>query len=152
MRKFLLILPIVLAAAVLAVMAAIYANDSRAFYRRDRDLPPRIEFSWTPRGPVELEEMKGRLRIEDDYGLDFTTYRMHIREIGKTIDYPVRGVIGRTFEQDIFLSWLANNPKVREHNTLTLDFSIADDRGQEAKATHVIKLKWDDPGVPVLVE
>lgn len=132
---------VALAIAILAVMGLIMTRDTRTLSARGDDAPPKIEFSWSPAGPVSLREMKGFLTIKDDYGIDFTSYRMRLPELDKTLDLPIDGLIGKDYEQPISFSLLADNPKLRGHDRLTVEISVADDRGQKATLTRVIMLK-----------
>jgi hypothetical protein len=133
--------PLYAGLAVLAVMAAVAARDSRALMTRSEDLPPVIDFTWTPAGAVDLREMRGFLSIKDDYALDFTTYRMTLVEIDRTIDLPIEGLIGREYEQDVSFSLIADHPRLRETDRLTVHVAIADDKGQTSTITRVIRLK-----------
>ena len=134
-------LPIVLSGVILLVMAVIIFFDVRQSMMRKEDLPPSIDFTWTPSGRVSLKEMKGFLSMKDDYALDFKTYRMIIVELGKTVDLPIDGLIGKDYEQTISLSWLAENPKLIGKDKITLEFFIADDHGQKTTITRVIPLE-----------
>jgi len=137
---------------VLAVMGWLVFRDStRTPLRPLADRPPEVEFTWSPLGPVTLQEFKGFLSLQDDHALDFTTYKFRIVEIDKTIGLPIEGMIGREYTSDIYLSWLVNNAKVLESDHLTFEISVADDKGQETKITRMVKLK-PAAGVPVLVK
>ena len=135
------LLPIGGALLVLLVTTAIFVNDWRILNSRDQDMPPVIEFTWSPLGTVDLKEFRGHLKIEDDYGLDFTTYRMRIVEMNKTYDLPIPGMMGKTYESPISLGLLLNNPDIVRTDQLTIQFSISDDQGQEAKLERVVKIK-----------
>jgi hypothetical protein len=134
-------LPMVLAVLILGVMGFIMVRDRESLLGRSEDLPPVIEFTWTPLGPVDLREMKGFLSMKDDYALDFTTYRMSIVELDKTYDLPIDGMIGRDYEQNVSLSLLSDNATLKEKGKVTIEFSIADDRGQTSTISRSIKLK-----------
>lgn len=140
-RTFVDYLPIVLGALILLAVSAIVSEEHLTLFSRGTDRPPTIEFTWTPLGRVSLFEMQGHLKIVDDYALDFTTYRLTIKEIDKTIDLPIDGLVGREYEQDISLSYLANNAILNSKKTVTLEFSISDDVGQKATVVKEIKLK-----------
>lgn len=140
-RTFVDYLPIVLGALILLAVAAIAAEEHLTLFSRGTDRPPTIEFTWMPIGRVSLFEMKGHLRMVDDYALDFTTYRMTIKEIDKTIDLPIDGLVGREYEQDISLSYLANDAVLNSRKTVTIEFTIADDKGQKTTLVKEIKLK-----------
>ena len=97
----------------------------------------------TPRGTPEgrMKEMRGFLTLKDDYGLDFTTYRMRLVEIDKTIDLPIDGLIGMDYEQSVSFSLIADNPKLSGKDKLTVEIEVADDRGQRSTLTRVISIK-----------
>ena len=101
------LLPVTAALLVILGMTAIFINDRHRLNFRNQDMPPVIEFTWTPLGVVDLKEFRGFLKMQDDYGLDFTTYRMHIAEIDKTYDLPIDGLIGKEYESPISLGLLA---------------------------------------------
>lgn len=140
-RTFVDYLPIVLGALILLAVGAIASEEHLTLFSRGTDRPPTIEFTWTPIGRVSLFEMQGHLKIVDDYALDFTTYRLTIKEIDKTIDLPIDGLVGREYEQDISLSYLANDAILNLKKTATLEFSISDDKGQKTTLVKEIKLK-----------
>ncbi|MEY4744936.1 MAG: hypothetical protein RL272_881 [Candidatus Parcubacteria bacterium] len=131
--------PMALGLAILAVMGLIAASDTRKLTARSEDLPPRIEFTWSPAGAVDLKDMHGFLTLKDDYALDFKTYRMRLVEVDKTIDLPIDGLIGKDYEQPVSLGLVAGNPRL--NGRLTVEISIADDRGQKSTLTRVITLK-----------
>jgi hypothetical protein len=134
-------LPVSLAIAILGVMSIIVLRDSASIMKRNNDLPPIIDFTWTPIGPTDLREMKGFLSIKDDYALDFTTYKMRIVELDRSYDLPIDGMIGREYEQSVSLSLLADNDVLRQRGKVTVEFSIADDRGQSSTISRTIKLR-----------
>lgn len=132
-------IPLGLGIAILVVMGFIITSDTKKLTARPEDLPPRIEFTWSPAGPVDLKEMRGYLSIKDDYGLDFKTYRMRLVEVDKTIDLPIEGLIGKEYEAPVSFALIADNPRL--NGRLTVEISIADDRGQKSTLTRVITLK-----------
>jgi hypothetical protein len=134
-------LPLVISIGVLLVMTAVFVRDWTRLNQRDEDTPPVIEFTWSPLGPVDLKEMRGFLKMADDYALDFTTYRMEIRELGRSYDLPIEGLIGREYEQPISLGLLASDPGLTGRDRITIKFSIKDDRGQAAELERIIHLK-----------
>lgn len=136
-----MMVPLGLSAAILVIMGLIIAKDTRALMSREEDLPPVIEFSWSPAGDVDLKEMKGFLTIKDDYAIDFTTYRFTIVELNKTLDLPIDGLMGKDYEQSVSLSLIADRPEVLRQEKLTIEISVADDKGQQTSITRVIKLK-----------
>lgn len=132
--------PVVASVAVLLLMMFVIARDFTIAGRKE-DLPPVIDFTWTPVGPVDLREMKGFLTMRDDYALDFTTYQMKIVELDRTFGLPIDGVIGKDYEQMVSLSLFADNGTLLEKGRVTLQFSIADDKGQVTTIERVMKLK-----------
>lgn len=135
------LIPLTLGLIILLVMAVIITKDTRSLMTRGDDLPPRIEFSWTPAGAVSLKEMRGFLTLKDDYALDFTTYRMRLVELDKTIDLPIDGMIGKDYEQNVSFSLLAESPMMFGREKLTVEIEVADDKGQKSTLTRVITLK-----------
>lgn len=135
------LLPLIISVGVLAVMTVVFVRDWTRLNQRDEDTPPVIEFTWSPLGPVDLKEMRGFLKITDDYALNFTTYRMEVRELGRSYDLPIEGLIGREYEQPISLGLLASDPGLAGRDRITVRFSIEDDRGQAAELERVIHLK-----------
>ncbi|MBN1585611.1 hypothetical protein JW899_04570 [Candidatus Uhrbacteria bacterium] len=133
--------PVVASLAVLVAMTAVFANDWRKVNMRNEDRPPVLEFTWTPLGEVDLKDFRGVLKITDDYGLDFTSYRMHIAETGKTYDMPIPGMMGREYEAPISLGLLANNPDIYGKRQVTLRFEITDDRGQLSELERVVRIR-----------
>ena len=128
--------------SVLAVIGWLVIGDlSLRPEARPADAPPEVDFTWTPLGPVTLDEFKGFLSLKDDHALDFTTYKFRIVELDKTIGLPIEGMIGKEYTSDIYLSWLTNNSKVMESDQLTFEISVSDDRGQNTSIRRVVKLK-----------
>lgn len=127
--------------AVLGYMGLLIARDSGLFAERLKDEPPQIEFTWTPLGPLDLREMKGRLTMSDDHGLDFTTYRFKIVELDKTVDMPIDGLVGKEYESSVYLGLLADDPRLLELDRLTLEITVADDSGQKMTISRVVRLK-----------
>jgi len=81
------------------------------------------------------------MRIVDDYGIDFTSYRFTIEELNKTIDLPTPGMLGREYEQDVTLSTLADNAVLLQAGKATIDITVADDAGQVTTIQKIIKIK-----------
>lgn len=129
-----------LAVTALFVMSLVYLADWSRINIREEDTPPRIEFTWTPLGPVDLKEMRGFLKLTDDYALDFTSYRMTVVELDRTFDLPIDGLIGREYETPISLSLLASDPSLYGKPKLTLRFTVSDDQGQRAELERTIHL------------
>jgi len=127
--------------AVLVLMGRLIAKDSGFFAKRLKDEPPRIEFTWTPLGPLSLKDMKGYLTMKDDFALDFTTYRFRIVELDKTVDMPIDGLVGNEYESNVYLALLADDPRLVGLDRLTLEISVADDRGQKTTIDRVVRIK-----------
>ena len=140
-RHFTDYLPYVLGVLILLSVTAIAAEEHLTLFTRGTDHPPDIEFTWTPVGRVDLREMQAKLKITDDYGIDFSTYRFTIVELKKTMDLPIPGLVGREYEQDVSFSMLADNAILQVARQATIQISVADDAGQETSIEKVIKLK-----------
>lgn len=143
-------LPLALGVIVLLVMAWIALKETPVLGGRANDTPPSIEFTWTPIGRPELMDIRGKLRVVDDYGLDFSSYSMRIAEIEKTLDYPVPGVAGKEFEQDISFAQFAMHAVLLQKGEMTVEFRMKDDAGQEAMLSKVVKFKQYE-GIPNLI-
>ena len=141
LKKFAKLLPLVIAVAVLATMTVIVVRDGMRKSAAGPDLPPVVDLTWTPLGPLDLRDFKGRLTMSDDRALDFKTYRFRIVELDKTLDLPIPGMIGREYSQDVFLGLIANDPKLADKSRLTIEVSIADSAGQVTSIRRVIRLK-----------
>lgn len=134
--------PALLAAAILIIMVAILTNDKAALAIRLNDQAPTIEFDLPEfEGPADLRLLLGQLRMQDDYGLDFTTYRMKLVELGKEYDLPIPGMLGKDYEQRISFSWLEDKPEIAGLGELTVEFAIADDHGQKTTLAKKIPLR-----------
>ncbi|MDD5251014.1 MAG: hypothetical protein PHT12_00095 [Patescibacteria group bacterium] len=148
--------PIALAGLALAVMGVVYLFEKPRLPEPSAttasgDQPPTIEFTWTPLGPVDLKEFKGQLVMKDDNALDFSTYQMRIVEIDKTIGLPIPGVVGKEYTSPVYLGLIADDSRLIDHGSVTLEFSIADDRGQRTMRQYSIALKKATAGsLPVL--
>ena len=140
-KKFIRLLPLWLALAVLAVMTALVIRDSRRAELAGPDLPPFVDLTWTPLGPLDLKEFRGRLTMADDRALDFRTYRFRIVELDRTLDMPIEGLVGREYQQDIYLGLIADDTRLAEATRLTLEVSIADDAGQTTAIRRVVRIK-----------
>ncbi|MEK9152831.1 MAG: hypothetical protein AAB692_05705 [Patescibacteria group bacterium] len=130
-----------ISSAVLAVALMIIFGDKAPRYVRVNDAPPAIEFTWTPNEPARLEDIRGHLAMHDDYALDFMSYRLRVVEIDKTVDLPIDGLIGSSYEQDIYLGLLKDKPGMAGLKQVSLEFSIADDSGQVTRLVRVIPLR-----------
>jgi hypothetical protein len=134
-------IPVTLGVVILVIMGFIIANDTHALLARTVDLPPTIDFTWTPAGAVDLKQMRGTLTMSDDYALDFKTYRMRLVELDKTIDLPIDGLIGKEYSAPVSFGLIADDPRLIGKDHLTVVISIADDKGQTTTLTRVIQLK-----------
>lgn len=140
------IVSIVVAALILGLVGTVYLKDRFAMENRgpsDGDMPPTIDFTWEPLGRVFLEEVRGKVHMKDDHGLDFTTYRMTVVEANKTLDLPIPGMAGREYEQDISFVQFARSTDILRKGEITVEFRIKDDAGQETVLTKVIKVRND---------
>lgn len=131
---------LLLAVVILVVMFALRLRDGQT-PDRTLDLPPTIDFTWTPAEPTSLREMSGLLAIHDDFALDFTSYRMKIVELDRTLDLPIPGLVGKDYEQPISLSLVADDPRFAAAGKATLEFTITDDKGQRTTVTKTVELK-----------
>lgn len=135
-------IPTVLAIAILALMAFIAMKDSKALMQRvGGDTPPTIDFTWAPAGAVDLKEMRGFLTIKDDHAIDFTTYRLTIEELSKTIDLPIPGMVGMEYESPVSFALIADDPRLIGKEKITVTIEVADDRGQKSTLSRTIDLK-----------
>ncbi|MFA6603222.1 MAG: hypothetical protein WCT10_00075 [Patescibacteria group bacterium] len=141
LKKTIRLLPLIAAVAVLAVMTVIAIRAGLREAAPGPDLPPVIDLTWTPLGPLDLRDFKGRLTISDDRALDFTTYRFRLVELDKTVDLPIPGMMGKEYGQDIFLGLIASDPKLADKSRLTIEVSIKDDAGQQTSIRRVVRLK-----------
>jgi hypothetical protein len=141
LKKTIKLLPLIAAVAVLAVMTTLVVRDGIRQAAPGPDLPPAIDLTWTPLGPLDLRDFKGRLTMSDDRALDFTTYRFRIVELDKTVDLPIPGMIGKEYAQDVFLGLVAGDPKLADKSRLTIEVSVADDAGQTTSIRRVVRLK-----------
>jgi hypothetical protein len=105
------------------------------------DEPPRITMTSVPEGEADLATYKLHLRLTDDRALDFKTYRMTVVEIGRTLDMPIDGLIGRDYETDLSFSWLAGDARLAGAGRMTVTVSIADDQGKATSVSKVVPLK-----------
>lgn len=136
------ILPFAIAVVILLAMALFATDAGRALLSGAKDNPPRIDFTWTDEGqPVSLAETSATLRITDDHGIDFTTYRMRLVELDRTLDFPVEGVVGKDWSQPVSFSLVADDPKLEGKKTLTVEITVADDKGQVSTLTKAMPLR-----------
>lgn len=105
------------------------------------DQPPQITLTWSPDGVVDLMTTKVHLHMKDDHGLDFTTYRLTVVETGRTIDMPIKDLVGKDYETDLSFSWLAGDQRLRTAGKMTVIVSIADDHGHKSTLTRIIPLR-----------
>jgi len=140
-KKFIKVLPLVVAVAVLATMTVIVVRDSLRKGAAGPDLPPVVDLTWMPLGPLDLRDFRGRLTMSDDRALDFKTYRFRVVELDKTVDLPIPGMIGKEYAQDVFLALIADDPRLADKSRLTIEVSIADDGGQVTSIRRIVPLK-----------
>lgn len=141
------VLPVLCATGILLVLAVLTLRASSPAagtrgWSSAADLPPVIEFSWTPAGAVDLREMRGLLKITDDRGLDFASYRMELLEPEMTLDIPNgKSLIGKEYEQPVDFALIADHPRVAGEDKLTVRITVADTAGQFTTIEREIKLK-----------
>ncbi len=141
-KKLLALLPFGIGVLILGVMALVATQRGRSLVARSHDTPPVIDFTWTPdQGAVSLMDAHALLTIKDDYGIDFTTYRMRLVELDKTLDMPIPGLIGKDYSQPVSFSLIADDPKLKGKHTLTVEITVADDKGQVSTLTKVMPLQ-----------
>lgn len=141
MNNFFKHLPIILAVILLLTMGFIFTQDVSRLSLPLKNESPLITFTWEPSGAVDLREMRGMLRMSDDKGIDFTSYRMTLVELNKTLDLPIPGLTGKEYEQPISFSLLAGDPRLLESKKLTVAIRVADMEGAEAELVQTIYLK-----------
>ena len=133
-----------LAGVVVVVLSSVILIQSqgglKAWWNSQFDAPPNITFVWTPETPTSLREFTGFLTMDDDQGLDFSTYRFTVEEINKTVDFGVTGVMGTRYETKIYLALIADNPVFKTTRQATVVVSIADLKGQTTTIRRVVKL------------
>lgn len=135
-------LPVLLAALILAVMVVILSKDKASFFDQKSDLPPTIDFTWSPAGEVSLLEMKAKLKLSDDRALDFKTYKMTLVEINREIKLPMaESLIGKDYEDNLSFSLFASDPKLIGKEKLTVRIQISDTKGHSASIERIIKIK-----------
>lgn len=106
------------------------------------DAPPTIEFSWTPAGAVDLRDFKGIVKLTDDRGLDFGSYRMELVELQRTLDIPMgASMLGKEYELPLFLWVYADKMAADGHSSLTVRISVADTAGQTSLLERSIEIK-----------
>ncbi len=140
-KRFYRSLAVSAAVLVLAVVGTLFLTDWKKLTSRSEDLPPTIDFTWTPLGPLDLKDFRGYLTMKDDYALDFTTYRFTIVELNKTVDLPIPGMIGKEYDSPISLALVADRAELADKDRITVRVSIADDKGQKTEIERVIRLK-----------
>lgn len=130
-----------IALGVILIIGVVALNDDIRLMARGEDRPPEVDFTWSPIGKVTLLEMVGHIRIEDDYALDFSTLAVRIVELDRVLEIVRPDVIGREYESDVHFGLLHEHPVLLKYGRMTLDISIADDRGQVTRIERVVKLK-----------
>jgi len=134
-------IPVILAAVFVVGLLAVEYSKSLQTMARGADEPPTIDFTWTPIGRVDLKEMVGTVKLQDDHALDFSTYKVTIVEMGREITLPIDGVIGRDYEQKLSFAMYDGNLNLLKKQQMTLKIEVADDIGQKTEIERVVKLK-----------
>lgn len=137
-------LPIILAAVFVVGLLAIEHHKGIEDAARGEDKPPEVDFTWKPVGRVSLKDMVGTVKLKDDHALDFSTYKIRIVELGREIELPIEGVIGREYKQDISLAMFAGNLELLKRGEMTIQVEVADDAGQMTQIERVVKLKMPE--------
>ncbi len=152
-------LPVILAAAFVVGLLAVEYGKSLQTMARGGDDPPTVDFTWTPVGRVDLKEMVGTVKLQDDHALNFSTYKITILELNREITLPVEGVIGRDYEQQISFAMFDGNLNLLKKQAMTIKIEVADDAGQHTAIQRIVKLKlpegWTEEmigGVKLLTE
>ena len=133
--------PVIVAAIFVVLLLVVEYGKSLQMVARGTDEKPTVDFTWTPIGRVSLKEMKGHLKVEDDHAIDFTTLKMEVVELHKTIEVTRNDVIGRSFETDMSFAMFDGNLDLLKHGQMTLRVSVSDDIGQETVIERVVKIK-----------
>jgi hypothetical protein len=133
--------PVILAAVFVVGLLVVEYSKSIQTMVRGTDEPPTIDFTWTPIGRVNLKEMVGTVKLEDDHALDFSTYKVTVMELNREIGLPVEGVIGRDYEQQMSFAMFDGNLELLKRQQMTLKVEVADDAGQKTEIEQVVKLK-----------
>jgi len=132
--------PIILAAVFVMALIVVEYGKTLSLAARGTDNKPTVDFTWTPIGRVSLREMVGKIRVEDDYAIDFSTLKVEIVELRRTIDVTREDVIGKSFEQNMSFAMFDGNLELLKRGQMTLRISVADDVGQETVIERVVKL------------
>jgi hypothetical protein len=127
------------AVAVLVVAGGFALRGAVASRTRGGDASPEIQFSWGyDSGEQTLRHFSGQLTMSDDWGLDFTTYRLRIPEANREIDLPIEGLVGKKYESPVYLGLLDGDASLKDKQELTLEFTIADDKGHSTTKSFVV--------------
>lgn len=131
----------IIAIAVIILVSLVAGRERLRFLFRVGDTPPTVEFTFIPSKPISLHEVTAKVRVKDDHAIDFTTYRMTLVELERTLVLPIPGLVGKEYEQPVSFSLVADDPRIREAGKLTVIISVADDRGQSTEITRFIPLR-----------
>jgi len=130
-----------IALGVILVVGLLAMGDNVRYLARGEDKAPEVDFTWTPIGPVTLKEMVGHIHIKDDFALDFSRFDVRVVELDKTLEIMRDDVIGKEYEGDLFFAQFHEHPVLLKYGRMTLEISVADDRGQVTKIERVVKVK-----------
>ncbi|MFH2062731.1 MAG: hypothetical protein ABIJ46_01095 [bacterium] len=133
--------PIVAAVIFIAVLVVADRWKSFSHLTRGQDNKPTVDFTWTPIGRVRLTEMVGMVRVQDDYAIDFSTLKVQVVELNKTIKISRDDLVGRDYEERVSFAMLAGNVEIASRGQMTLRISVADDAGQVTEIERVIKIE-----------
>ncbi|HCC21902.1 hypothetical protein A2480_00645 [Candidatus Uhrbacteria bacterium RIFOXYC2_FULL_47_19] len=139
-RRWFFTLPALAIIAIVLILAASEYGKSLSYLIRGQDNKPTIDFTWTPLGRVRLTEMVGQVFLEDDYALDFSTFKIEVVEINKVLKIARDDLVGREYTDRVSFAQLAGNPEINTRGQMTLRISVADDRGQLTEIERVIKI------------
>ncbi|OIO51779.1 hypothetical protein COY93_00970 [Candidatus Uhrbacteria bacterium CG_4_10_14_0_8_um_filter_58_22] len=126
--------------AIVLILASSKYGKRISYLVRGQDDKPTIDFTWIPLGRVRLTEMVGQVFLEDDYALDFSTFKIEVVEIGKVLRIAREDLVGREYTDRVSFAQLAGNPEINMRGQMTLRISVADDRGQLTEIERVIKI------------
>jgi hypothetical protein len=134
-------LPVILAAIFVVGLILVEYGTQIRLAARGADHPPTVDFTWTPIGRVDLKEMVGTVTLVDDHALDFSTYKITVVELGREIDLPIVGIIGREYEQKVSFAMFDGNLQLLKKGEMTLQVEVADDVGQKTVIERIVKIK-----------
>lgn len=143
------IIPVIIATAVLAAMAALTLADQRV-RRIDSaselyggiDKRPIIDLFWSPEsGPVDLKDFQGMIGLHDDHELDLATYELELVDLGVKLDIPNgAALLAKDYELPLYLWVYADDPKLVGKERFTIRIAVADKAGQYTRIERFIPL------------